>query len=115
MKFEDLPVDIVDRILVFIPDFPTLRAALLTSKNYIYNVYQEHPNSIFQSVASSVSGAALRQALISTQWAKSPGAMDDLPDEEAPIEILLSNNVVVSTLERNAEIVSTLEVFYSRR
>ena len=41
--------------------------------------------------------------------------MDDLPDEEEPIEMLLSDNVVVSTLERNAETVSTLEVFYSRR
>ena len=41
--------------------------------------------------------------------------MDDLPDEEEPIEMLLSDNAVVSTLERNAETVSTLEVFYSRR
>lgn len=116
MKFEDLPTDIVDRILIFIPDLSTLSAALLTSKGYIYNVYQAHPNSIFQAVAYNITGPALSQALRVAKFEKTaPGVYDKVPNEQQAIKKLLHDKKVTSTLLRNANVVNKLEAAFSRR
>ncbi|KAF9262321.1 hypothetical protein L218DRAFT_867712 [Marasmius fiardii PR-910] len=54
--------DIVDRILIFSPDFVTLNNIILTAKAF-YNVYICHPKSITRAVAYNVVGPALPQAL----------------------------------------------------
>ncbi|KAL0571536.1 hypothetical protein V5O48_010427 [Marasmius crinis-equi] len=54
--------DIVDRILMFSPDFATLKNLILTSKAF-HNVFRLHPKSILRAVAYNVLGPALPQAL----------------------------------------------------
>ncbi|KAK7694337.1 hypothetical protein QCA50_001520 [Cerrena zonata] len=131
MKFEDLPSDIVDRILMSIPDFTTLSAALLTSKAHVYNVYQAHPKSVFHAVAYNITGPAIRQALCVAKMAEEAEALYDeesddsdeqatvivelLSDDEQVIEKLLSDKNVTSVLRKNAKIVNKLEDLFSRR
>jgi len=57
-----LPSDILDRILILLPDFETLQVALLTSRAF-YEVFQAHPQSIVRAVAYDQVGPALPQAL----------------------------------------------------
>ncbi|KIK69769.1 hypothetical protein GYMLUDRAFT_34162 [Collybiopsis luxurians FD-317 M1] len=59
-----LPVsdDIIERILMFMPSFPSLLATILTAKSF-YQVFQTHPKSIMRSVAYNITGPALPQAL----------------------------------------------------
>ena len=54
--------DLVDRILMFSPDFATLKSIILTAKAF-HNVFQFHPKSILRAVAYNVVGPALPQAL----------------------------------------------------
>jgi hypothetical protein len=63
MQFTDLPLDIVDHILSCIPDFRTLAAAILTSKAYMYNVFQSHKQAILISVTFNLVGSALPHAV----------------------------------------------------
>ncbi|KAJ4482373.1 hypothetical protein J3R30DRAFT_3458685 [Lentinula aciculospora] len=65
MPYENgLPVsdDIIDRILLFLPTFSSLKATILTCKSF-YQVYQTHPKSIVRAVAYNITGPALPQAL----------------------------------------------------
>lgn len=62
MQLSDLSYDVIDRILLNIPDFATLSAALHASKQLFYAVYQTRPNSILQSVARNVAAPAYKSA-----------------------------------------------------
>ncbi|OBZ79033.1 hypothetical protein A0H81_00491 [Grifola frondosa] len=57
MKFSDLSADVIDDLLTFIPDFSTLSAALLTSKQQVYTVFQSRPKSILARVLEENSQA----------------------------------------------------------
>ncbi|TFK52524.1 hypothetical protein OE88DRAFT_1657834 [Heliocybe sulcata] len=61
---ESLPVadDVVDYILRTLPDFDSLLALILVSKR-IYHIYRRHSKSIRRSIAYSLVGPALPQAL----------------------------------------------------
>ncbi|KAJ3490514.1 hypothetical protein NLI96_g1395 [Meripilus lineatus] len=61
--FSDLPIDILDRILTFLPDFKTLSAVLRTSKHHFYQVFQVHPKSIVLSIAYGIVGPSLPYAI----------------------------------------------------
>jgi hypothetical protein len=63
MQFTDLPLDIVDHILSFIPDFRTLAAAILTSKAHIFKSFQSHKQAILTSVALNLVGPSLPHAV----------------------------------------------------
>ncbi|KAG7094690.1 hypothetical protein E1B28_005509 [Marasmius oreades] len=54
--------DIVDRILIFSPDFTSLKNTILTAKAF-HSVFKLHPKSIIRAVAYNVVGPALPQAL----------------------------------------------------
>lgn len=54
--------DLVECVLVSLPDFRCLASTILTSKT-IYNVFQQHPRSVVRSVAYNLVGPALPQAL----------------------------------------------------
>ncbi|KAK1229845.1 hypothetical protein PQX77_007084 [Marasmius sp. AFHP31] len=54
--------DIVDRILMFSPDFATLKNMILTAKAF-HAIFQIHPKSVLRAVAYNVVGPALPQAL----------------------------------------------------
>lgn len=61
--FSDLPIDILDRVLTFLPDFKTLSAVLRTSKHHFYQVFQVHPKSIVLSIAYGIVGPSLPYAI----------------------------------------------------
>lgn len=46
--FTDLPVDIIHKILILVPDKRTLLTAILTSTCF-YVVYEQHPQTILRS------------------------------------------------------------------
>ncbi len=54
--------DVLEHILQCLPDFRTLRAAVLVSKRF-YETYSEHPKTITRRVAWNVAGPALPQAV----------------------------------------------------
>ncbi|KAG6910681.1 hypothetical protein DXG01_008725 [Tephrocybe rancida] len=61
-KTNSLPLDIIDRILCFLPDYSTLQATILSSKSF-YRVFETHQNSILRAVSYNVTGPALPQAI----------------------------------------------------
>ena len=60
--FQDLPLDVIDRVLTLLQDFDTLAVALKTCKR-VYDVFQGHPKSIVREVAMNVTGPLLPEAL----------------------------------------------------
>jgi hypothetical protein len=66
MQFIDLPLDIVDHILSFIPDLRTLAAAILTSKAHIFKPFESHKRVILTSVAFNLVGPSLPHAVAAT-------------------------------------------------
>ncbi|KAJ3761514.1 hypothetical protein EV360DRAFT_80169 [Lentinula raphanica] len=57
-----VPDDIIYEILLSSPLFSSLKATLLTCKQF-YRVFQSHPNSVVRAVAYNITGPALPQAL----------------------------------------------------
>ncbi|KAJ3765061.1 hypothetical protein FB446DRAFT_709771 [Lentinula raphanica] len=57
-----VPDDIIYKILLSSPLFSSLKATLLTCKQF-YRVFQSHPNSVVRAVAYNITGPALPQAL----------------------------------------------------
>jgi hypothetical protein len=51
MQFTNLHFDVVYHILLSIPDFHILAAAILTSKALIFKVFHAHKQAILTSVA----------------------------------------------------------------
>jgi hypothetical protein len=100
-----LDIDIVDRILTFLPDFLTLQNVLTASKA-LYAVFQAHPNSIVRAVAYNVVGSALPQALRLVRCQDGSGAYDTLEEDVVSLNItseearkLAANTTVVHALE----------------
>ncbi|KAF7789218.1 hypothetical protein EIP86_000159 [Pleurotus ostreatoroseus] len=107
--FGDLPLDLLDRVLMYLPDFNTLSSVLKTCKS-IYGVFQAHPKSIVQAIAFNIVGPALPEAvrLIAYEQDSSP-AEDDSEDGSVP-PFSRSDTVILSD---NASVVSRLEALYS--
>lgn len=59
---EDLPFDVLDRLLRSLPDFPSLRAATLSCKA-LHAAYALRKKSIFDDVVKNEAGPAMRYAL----------------------------------------------------
>ncbi|KAK7045456.1 hypothetical protein VNI00_007709 [Paramarasmius palmivorus] len=124
--FNGLPLadDIIDRILLFLPDFATLRSTILASKSF-HNVFKTHPNSILRAVAYNITGPALPQALRCIRYHVSDPDDSETEDEEemgtvtnteheteerAPIKSGETHQLV-----RNAKIVKDFENIFSLR
>lgn len=54
--------DIIDRILIFLPNLAALSATILSSKAF-HAVFKMHPNSILRAVCYNMAGPALPQAM----------------------------------------------------
>lgn len=115
-----LPNDIVDRILSFCPDVPTLSSAILTSKSF-YHIFQARPQSILRAVAYNEVGPALPQALrfIRTKLAKEDAEEDEsdaepwtIPDETN--NILLISAAELRSLSSCVSITQALEDLFSQ-
>lgn len=106
-----LPLDLIDRILTSLPDFDTLCATILVSKS-IYNVFKIRPTSIKASVTFNIAGPSAKQAmaLSNIQW--------DLTVEfyeEDNIKDYPSCRVQGTQLLERAHIVASFEALFSRR
>ncbi|KAJ8081549.1 hypothetical protein PM082_007394 [Marasmius tenuissimus] len=111
--------DIVDRILMFSPDFATLKNMILTAKAF-HAIFQIHPKSILRAVAYNVVGPALPQALRLVRYQvdePDAPANEDPTDPEgaetgeyAPIKPEETPQLIVK-----AKVVKGLEKLYSLR
>lgn len=86
VQFIDLPADVVDKILICLPDFRSLDAAIRTSKEYIYDVFRGHRQTILTAVALNLVGPslphAIRLAVWQNHWSE-PVSRDDLSYDES--------------------------------
>ncbi|TCD70661.1 hypothetical protein EIP91_002382 [Steccherinum ochraceum] len=118
MDLAHLPVDVIDRILVSLPDFKTLSAVIRTSKSIFYDVFQNHPVSITRAIAHNVAGPCLVQALriAYTDYALNctNGGFKDIAEEDDVLDRPLTR-YVSSILERNMEAARGLENLFSLR
>ncbi|KAF9257939.1 hypothetical protein L218DRAFT_1080639 [Marasmius fiardii PR-910] len=111
--------DIIDRILMFSPNFVALKNIILTAKAF-HNVYKLHPKSIIRAVAYNVVGPALPQALRAIRYS-APGQnadAEDQPEEALDMEtgengLILPHEIV--QLIGNARQFKVLEEFFSLR
>lgn len=105
--FQDLPLDVIDRLFTTLDDFDSLAALLRTCKR-ISQVFAHHPKSIVLSVAYNLVGPTLVQAV---------ACMRD--DDEAFISKRLGDlhisRTEMRTLADNAALVSKVEDVYSLR
>ncbi|KDQ12853.1 hypothetical protein BOTBODRAFT_34001 [Botryobasidium botryosum FD-172 SS1] len=111
MQLSDLSADIIDSILVSLPDFATLSAAILTSKQ-LHGVFEERPVSIIRAVAHNIVGPTLPLALELAR--RQDGCLDGLEKEENPADAPLSYNMA-NLLVANAKVVRELEDIFSWR
>lgn len=120
LSLEDLPLDIRDRLLVYMPDFLSLRCAVLSS-GYLLEVYKARKKSIFRSVLENEVGPVLpfATALIRVRAAveKNDGEQifSKLNDAESDCwkEDIQAREAF--ELSRVASIVNRLEVHFSLR
>ncbi|KAH8823221.1 hypothetical protein DL96DRAFT_266684 [Flagelloscypha sp. PMI_526] len=87
LGLSDLSTDIIDLIFSHLPDFETLRSAILISKRFS-SVFDKHPKSIVRRVAQNVSGPPLNDLLTLVrfekhefQWDGGSGDEDDDEDD----------------------------------
>ncbi|KAI0374460.1 hypothetical protein BV20DRAFT_1011510 [Pilatotrama ljubarskyi] len=121
MPWSTMSSDIVHEILISLPDFKTLSAAITVSKAF-YDVFQIHPKSITHAVARNVVGPALPQAARLAHYVHQRSSDNDdsrvqlLPDESQfqDSQWRLDRHIA-GTLEEHARAVRTLEDFYSLR
>ncbi|EIM83488.1 uncharacterized protein STEHIDRAFT_123904 [Stereum hirsutum FP-91666 SS1] len=108
---DQLPLDLIDRILTSLPDFDTLCATILVSKS-IYNVFKIRPTSIKASVTFNIAGPSAKQAmaLSNIQWDRTVEFY-----EEANIKDYPSCRVQGTQLLDRANIVASFEALFSRR
>lgn len=108
---EQLPLDLIDRILTSLPDFHTLFATILVSKS-IYNVFKIRPTSIKASVTFNVAGPSMKQAmaLSNIQW---DPAVEFY--EEDNIKGYPTCRVQGRQLLDRAYVVASFEALFSRR
>lgn len=99
--FTDLPLDVIDRVFMTLPDFQTLAAAIMVCKE-CYNVFQTHPKSIVHAIASNIVGPAIPQALelVHVQEGASEIESEEIPTITRTQAVALAWNVpTVSRLE----------------
>ncbi|KAG5636179.1 hypothetical protein H0H81_008914 [Sphagnurus paluster] len=122
-QLTSLPLDddIIDRILVFLPNYSTLLATILACKHF-YDIFKNHPNSIVRAVSYNVTGPALPQAIRVLRYTPpdpDASAKDNENTttsswkEDDPISPI--TNEECRQLQRNAEVVNTLEDIFSTR
>ncbi|KAI0786088.1 hypothetical protein C8Q75DRAFT_774034 [Abortiporus biennis] len=121
----ELPTDIIDRILTFLPDYRSLASALRSSKATFYATFQVHPKSIIKAIANNIAGPTLPQALRRLEAQKlieeQNGADHDydllttLPDEAQILEQVSIDRSIGHFLAVNAQTVRSLEDLFSIR
>jgi hypothetical protein len=108
--FISLPVDLVDRLLMTLPNFETLQAAILSSKP-MYYVFTAHPHSIVKAVAFNLVGPALPSALNLLRYTP--------PDDPWVFGHATEVGVITPEdarkLARNAAVVAAFQDFFSHR
>ncbi|KAJ7641304.1 hypothetical protein FB45DRAFT_899901 [Roridomyces roridus] len=110
--------DVIGRILTFCPDFATLHAVVLASKQF-HAVYQTHPKSITQAVAYNIVGPALPAALRVLRYpsrdinedSSDPLTVTSVCVEESSASIITWDEKM--QLVKNAEEIAVLEDIYS--
>ncbi|EKM60840.1 uncharacterized protein PHACADRAFT_133680 [Phanerochaete carnosa HHB-10118-sp] len=108
--FDQLPQDVLDGILLSLPDFTTLSAVLRTSKSHLYNTFQAHPKSTALSIAYNLVGPALPQA-VRVVFNADP----KLCDEDTILADRVLDRDACELLQQNAAIVQRLEDLFSFR
>jgi hypothetical protein len=127
-----LPIDLVDRILIFSPSFRQLAATILASPR-VYGVFQARPSFIMRSVAFNIAGPVLPEAMNYTRFIcfednrgrdqDQDEDQDEDPDpDQHPLSPLESsglsfptNRSEVEALEESTRLVESLELYFSER
>ena len=117
-SLDSLPLDVIDRILLFLPTFSALRAILLSSKSF-NTIFKHHPNSIIRAIAYNITGPALPQAM---RLLRTAGDRDLYLVSDPPKHALIAwaetdpiSPVERCTLVKNAAVVKALEDLFSSR
>lgn len=105
-----LPQDVLEDILLSLPDFNTLSAALRASKKHFLNPFSTRPKSTVWAIAYNVAGPSLPYAA-RLAFYESTGAFID---EDAVTKRPLHRNVC-EVIQRNATVVAKLEDVFSQR
>lgn len=119
LSLEDLPLDIRDRLLVYMPDFLSLRCAVLSS-GYLLEAYKARKKSIFRSVLENEAGPVLPYAIALIRVRAAIGNNDgeqifsklNNPESDCWRDIQARE---AFELTRVASIVNRLEVHFSLR
>lgn len=106
----DLPQDVLDALLLRLPDFSALAAALRASRR-LYDAFISHPRSIALAIAFNVVGPALPQAARLVHYTED---CKTLLDEPAVLDRPL-NRHLCTTLQGGASLVANLEDLFSLR
>jgi len=114
--FSSLPLDddLVDRVLMYLPNFETLQAAILSSKA-MHAVFAAHPNSIVEAVAFNVVGDAMPSALnlIRYQPPDDPSPFGHTTAEPTEVRIITPEDA--RKLSQNAFVVDKFQDNFSHR
>lgn len=108
---DQLPLDLIDRILTYLPDFDTLFATILVSKS-IYNVYKIRPTSIKAFVTVNIVGPSVKQAMALSAIEDRSGA--EFYEEEHVKFYADSRRQGAALLER-AKTLASFEALFCRR
>ena len=127
MSARNLPSDVVHEILVGVPDFITLLAAIQSCKLF-NDAFKAHPKSIVHEVLANVAGPAVPQAARCAQYMERVRravedsdddggiSVTDLPSEEHYRRLdWTPTKALTLILEENQKAVQRLEDFYSMR
>lgn len=108
---DQLPLDLIDRILTYLPNFDTLFDTVLVSKK-IYGVFSARPTSIKAAVAVNTVGPSVQQAmaLSNIEWDS-----DVEFYEEDNTKLYPKRREQGMQLWERARIVALFEDFFSRR
>lgn len=109
---DQLPHDLIDRILTYLPDFDTLLSAILVSRS-IYSVFKARPSSIKVAITINIAGPSVKQAmaLSNLQWGLSN---DEAYDEDNTPSYPTHLQQGEQLLEQ-ARVVASFETLFSRR
>ncbi|TFK52503.1 hypothetical protein OE88DRAFT_1410086 [Heliocybe sulcata] len=113
-NFVSLSDDLIDCILMFLPDFSSLFSFILASKR-IYDIFDRHPISILQPIIQEEIGPAFPQALRLVRVAADMRSRN--PDHWPSERVVVDNPVTLreaACLARNASTIGQLEDIFSR-
>lgn len=103
----DLPQDVLDDVLLALPDFDALAAAVLSSRLF-YDVFAAHPRSTVLAIAYNLVGPALPQAVAALHW--SFDGVTGLTVVEQPLA-----RYAYVCLKENTNVVARFEDLFSLR